>query len=561
MLLLVAWDGASFEIADPLIGAGKMPTLGRLLDGGARCELASTWPAVTYPAWTSFMTAASPGRHGVLDFVRRSGYTLQFVNSTHRHLPTIWRLMGDAGLRVGVYALPATFPPEPINGLQVCGFDTPLGSGGAVHRTHPEALAGELLRRYGRLAIEGIAQNVIGPGWHDRALARMLDDIELRTRIVTDLLSESPFDVFMVHYGESDTVAHQHWHLSDPWSPRYVGSASDTPRGQLLPDSPVEKVYRALDEALARLLAVAGADATVVVLSDHGAGGSSDRVLFWNRWLAEHDWLTFKRSRARVDTAMVVRRTALRLVPESLQARVFSALPEVAARVEGSSRLGGIDWPRSRVFSAELNYFPALWLNLRGRDPEGTVDASDAPRVAADLTADLMAFRDPFDGLPVVEAVHPRESLYDGPYAIHAPDLILELRDPDGYSYAGGQSRGGAESCSLRRMRPREGTGARGTSMAGAHRRTGLWVSAGPRIRPGRYPAGDLPGAGATVLQLAGLATSEPLDGRPWTDMIEGAGRRLEKVRPPPIPDGEMRSDPRTERELAARLRALGYIE
>src|SRR4029078_2757984 len=128
MLLVVAWDGACFDIVDPLAGRGRLPAIAQLLADGSRRGVASTVPAITFPAWTTFATAASPALHGVTDFSVRSGYRLRFLNSTYRALPALWDVESERGGTAGVYALPATYPPDAFRGVMMCGFDTPLGA-------------------------------------------------------------------------------------------------------------------------------------------------------------------------------------------------------------------------------------------------------------------------------------------------------------------------------------------------------------------------------------------------------------------------------------------------
>src|SRR5262249_13567699 len=84
---------------DPLVSAGLLPSLSRLLEEGARRDVRSTVPAVTFPAWTTFATAASPAVHGITDFSVRDGYGLRFVNATYRALPALWNLVTEAGGR------------------------------------------------------------------------------------------------------------------------------------------------------------------------------------------------------------------------------------------------------------------------------------------------------------------------------------------------------------------------------------------------------------------------------------------------------------------------------
>ncbi len=551
MLLVVAWDGASFELLDGWMGSGELPVIADLKRRGAWRRLRSTVPAVTFPAWSSFMTGATPGRHGVTDFtVRRGGdYAVHFVNASYRRLPSIWSMMSSAGQRVGVYAMPATYPAEPLDGIQVCGFDTPLGASGAAGFCHPPELADRLSERYGGLAVGGPPQTRIDEGWHERALRQMRETVRLRTRIVTDLLKEDRFDCFVVHYGESDTASHHFWQFHDSSSPFHRG-------GHTLGSS-LREVYRELDAALGELLDAAGPDAEVMVLSDHGSGGSSDRVVFWNRWLADLGLLGFKDNAAASIPFSAVRKAVMRVLPGSLQPWLFARLRPAAAALESRARFAGIDWSRTRAYSEELNYYPSVWLNLRGRERAGVVSEAEAPGVLDEIATAALELRDPWDGHPVVSRVRRREELFSGPYAHRAPDLVFELAEPAGYSYCAASSRGGRERASLRRLVPAEMTGARGTLMSGTHRAMGMCVLAGARVTPGGFDDAGIEDAGATCLAMAGLEPGQSMDGRVWKEAVRL--RDLAPSEPAPAEDPRPYTD-EEESVVAERLRALGYL-
>jgi predicted AlkP superfamily phosphohydrolase/phosphomutase len=553
MILVVAWDGADLGLVEPWIANGDLPVLAALLERGAVRRLESTRPPVTFPAWTTFLTAATPDRHAVSDFTLRDGYRVRFANASDRRLPTIFARMSAAGLSVGTYAVPGTYPPESLSAFQVPGFDTPFGASPDARTTHPKGLARRLLDRYGTLAVEGPSQARIDDGWHRGALTKMLATIEERTRVFADLLAEETLDCAMIHFIESDTVSHQFRHFCDPGSPRYGESE--------LGDA-MRTVYRALDLALGRLLAVVDEGAHVVLLSDHGSAATSDRAIFWNRWLASTGRLRFKRGPSS-PAGIAAKAAAMRLLPQSLHARVFSALRGAAGRIESGVRFSGIDWSATDVFSEELAYQPAFWLNLAGREPSGRVRAEDAPCVIEGLTRDLLALRDPFDGGKVVRRVWRREELYDGPFRDRLPDVLVDLEQPGGSVYAAGPSRGGRERDVFRRLRADEMTGARGTSMPGSHSFHGLCALAGPRVRPGRYASGTLADAGATVLALAGLAPGAGANGRPWLDCVDVHSIGSRDVSPfnPADPRDALPYSAAEERLVAERLRALGYIE
>jgi len=552
MILVVAWDGADLGSVEPWVASGDLPVLAALLERGAVRRLESTRPPVTFPAWTTFLTAATPDRHGVSDFTLRDGYRVRFANASDRRLPTIFARMSAAGLRVGTYAVPATYPPEPLSGFQVPGFDTPFGASPEARITHPPELGPRLLDRYGTLAIEGPSQARISDGWHRAALAKMLTTIETRTRVFVDLLTERALDCAMIHFIESDTVSHQFRHYCDRDSPRYVDSD--------LRDA-MRTVYRALDRSLGCLLAAAGESAHVVVVSDHGSAATSDRAVFWNRWLADSGRLRFKRSVTSAGSR--AKTAAMRLLPASLHAPLFSALRGAAGRIESAARFAAIDWSETDVFSEELAYQPAFWLNLVGREPEGRVHPREAERVVAELERDLLELRDPFDGRKVVRRVWRREDLYDGPFRERIPDVLVDLERRSGAVYAAASSRGGREREAFRRLRVAEMTGARGTSMPGSHSFYGMCALAGPGVRAGRYATGTLADAGATVLALAGVAPTVGANGRGWADCVEMPEMAASGTVTGDTADA---SEPllysaEEERLVAERLRALGYIE
>ena len=553
MILVVAWDGADLGLIEPWIADGELPEIAALIERGATRSLASTRPPVTFPAWTSFMTAATPDCHGIPDFTIRDGYRVRFANAADRRLPTVFALMTRAGLRVGTYGLPATYPPEPLSAFQIPGFDTPFGVSPAARHGHPADLVARLLARHGSLAVEGPSQARIDAGWHRVALARMLRTIDERTEIFAELVSETEPDCALVHFMESDTVSHQFRQFCDPRSPRY--RLSD------LEDAMLE-VYRALDRALGRLVSSCAAGDTVLLLSDHGSAATSDRAIFWNRWLADSGRLAFERGRAVADAAAALKQMAVRSIPPRMQARLFASLSRVAGRMESATRFAGIDWAQTSVFSEELAYQPSFWLNLRGREPHGVVDREDAPKILHELRRDLLALHDPLDGRSMVRETWLREELYDGAYAARMPDLVAELDWPGGCAYAARSSRAGQEPSVVRRLGAEEMTGARGTSMPGCHSPFGLAVAAGPAIRPGRYPASALEHAGATLLALAGVAPTQEMNGRPWGDCLAPAAlgttapaaERYTAAEPELYSRGE-------EALVGERLRALGYID
>ena len=532
--LVVGLDGATPELLFGGIERGELPVLARLRERAAWGPLRSTLPPMTLPAWSSFLTGRPPDEHGIFDFVRREEGTgrLRRVDSRDRAVPTIPRLLSESGLRVGTFLFPTTWPPEPLSGGQISGFDSPVATRVPAAACAPAGLHGLIHATLGRdLAYADFSELRKGRRWEARATASLLRGISDKERVAGALLrGGEPYDLFAILFGEADTVSHHLWHLADPLSPRH------DPELAVRHGAAVAAVYRRLDAAVGSLLE-AGSWDSVVIASDHGFGGAGDRALHVNAFLAEHGFATFAGGGPGVGG--VARGLAKHLPPSLLQSLLRALPPGAVDRVDERARWGRLDLGRTLAWCDEVDYAPAVRLNVQGRDPGGVVPSrsgGEASReaVVTAIERALLSWRDPFDGGPVVAAVHRREVLYPGPCGDRSPDLVLDLRRPGGYSYTLRASRPGAPT--VVRVPRSQWRGAKGAGMPGSHRRDGIFILTGPGVPPGRRPLG--------IAELL-----------PW--WLESAGVTLDRATPttapaasPPAPDAGALRD---------RLRSLGY--
>ncbi len=499
-----------------------MPHLAGLRRTGSYLHLESTVPSATFPAWTTCVTGVNPGRHGIFDFteVVSGQHTLRFLNARDRKAPALWNILSEAGKRVAVIGVPATYPPEQVNGVMVSGFDSPVCT--CVDRSfvYPPSLYDDV--RDWRFA--DFQETDIGPGWHDRALPKLLEGIAIKEAIALKLLKREPWDFFMVVFGESDTVAHHFWLFHDPQSPRHRAGHEHA----------IRDVYQRLDAAVGSLIKAAGDDVIVAIVSDHGFGGAGTGVLHLNNWLDELGYLEFSRSRSGL-----LKSLAMKGLPGRWRGAAFRRFRNLAAGAESRSRFGGIDWARTRAWSEELNYFPSIRINLKSRDPSGQVDPRDYDAFCDELCRRLEAW-------PPIRKAWRRDDLYHGDHVERAPDIILELALEDGYSYSCLRSRGGP---ALRRIAPEEHLGGKERGMNGNHRPVGvLFLSS-------RSAAGAAHIQDVAPTVLAALDVAAPLmDGTSLLGpVLHGAG--------PDHSDAGRPYEPEQERVVEDRLRALGYLE
>ena len=495
---------------------------------------------MTFPAWSSFLTGLSPGHHGMFDFTQKvpGAYRVRFTNATDRAGATLFDRVGRAGGHVLALGMPATFPPERVPGLLVSGFDAPVSTGTDARASSDPGLYREVAAKVGPWMRPDLDEGARGEGWHERAVAVLQSRIERKTAFTLEALArlrargEAP-ELVCVVFSESDTVQHHFWRDHDPASPRHDPRASAVRRGA------VASVHERLDAACAEIRAAFHPQAACVVVSDHGFGGASSRVLHLNRYLETCGLLHRIPSRrgGLAALARTVRDGALRwLSPGQAQALFRRARP-AAARLESAVRFAGIDWRRTVAFSEDVNTQPGVWLNLSGREAEGSVASDDLERVRRDVIEALLDWKLPGGGRVVARAL-PREEVYEGPYTERAPDVIVELALERGYAHTMVPTPWGESPPALRTLADDELAGGRGRGMNGTHRPEGLFVAAGgfERFRDRDVSIVDVAPALLAAMDVG------------WEDAPVG-GR-------PPRGYGAAE-----EERVRARLRALGYLE
>jgi predicted AlkP superfamily phosphohydrolase/phosphomutase len=477
-LLIVGWDCADPGITADLCERGRLPHLAKIQKRGIRASIASTVPPSSLPAWTTAFTGVGPGRHGLTEYVQKEpgAYRLRLVGSADRRAETLFSLAHRAGLRVACLGVPGTWPPDPELDVCIAGFDSPLSQKAPAEAFVPGFLHEKLLEKHLHWRFGGVDEMAVGPGWHRAARETLLESVEQKTRVAEEVLHSDWFDLFTVVFSEIDTASHHFWAFHDSGSPRH--------RSDPVLEGTLEDVYVALDRALGRLLARLDETAAVLLISDHGAGGASDHVFCLNRWLASQGWLRFKGlSGIPGRLASIAQGFLSRRLPAAFkEALLRGPAAALVMRADALSRFGGLDLPGTRAYSDELPQNPGIWINLRGRDPNGIVTpGAEYEKLRDEIAEKLEAACDPRSGRSLVERVMKREQAFAGSCAGRAPDLLVELASWDGYKLLAAPS-AGRRGGIVRRLTPSELIGSKGVGVSGIHRPRGILAAAGPGL-------------------------------------------------------------------------------
>jgi predicted AlkP superfamily phosphohydrolase/phosphomutase/tetratricopeptide (TPR) repeat protein len=281
-VLLIGWDAADWKVINPLLDQGLMPTLDNFINHGVMGNLATLRPILSPMLWNSIATGKRANKHGIHGFMEPDTQNggIRPVSSTSRKVKAIWNILTQRGFKTHVLGWFAGHPAEPINGISVSDLypyatappDKPWPlPPGAVH---PESLRDTFAEL--RMHPADVTEAAILP-WIPRAaeidqekdkglmsFAKILSENCSIHNTATWILQNEPWDFLAVYYNGIDHFCHGFMHYHPP---RMEGIPEE--RFEIYKDV-VNGAYRFHDMMLETLLDLAGPDATVLLVSDHG---------------------------------------------------------------------------------------------------------------------------------------------------------------------------------------------------------------------------------------------------------------------------------------------------
>lgn len=550
-VIIVGMDGATQTILQPLIKAGKLPTLAKLQEQGVAGPLWSVTPPITPAAWSTFYTGKNPGKHGVYEFLyRRPGtYLKSPVNSSSIRGRKFWEHANDQGRRTCLFNLPLQYPVRAINGILISGLMTPDG---VRDFGSPEGIVDEIEREIGKPYMPSTSV-VYEKGRVGKVLDQFHKTLDYHIKTAKYLLAKERWDIFFGHIMTTDSMQHELWHLLDPTHSAHdaAEAAEHMPR--------IHEIYQKIDRDLLKPIVDAlDDDTTLLVMSDHGFGGI-EHIIYMNMWLLKNGYIKWNNDPWTRAKAVMHR---LGITPKN----IYKAMRAVGyggvrdkvsleARERwlnrGFMNLRRANWSKTKAY-AMGNILGMVYVNLKGREPNGCVEpGAEYEAVRDELITKLMAEKAPATGEPLFEEVRRGEEIYDGTYAKHGPDLICVPKD---WRY---QVFGYQDFVSNKFID-------RYSEMTGHHRPDGILFGMGAAFRKGNWvEEARLLDLAPTILHLIGLPIPSDMDGRVLEELFTDDAWRYPEIQP---------IDPAAEKETATvelsadqqavvmqRLKDLGY--
>jgi predicted AlkP superfamily phosphohydrolase/phosphomutase len=524
---MIGLDAGDRELIETWEQAGLLPGISKLKARGTWASLHTTADILHVSAWPSIFTGTQPDKHGLYHaYVMQPGVQAPVRPRPELcPVPFLWKTLDEHGKRCIVMDAFLTCPLRQFGGTQIVDW------GSWTHFCDstilPESLGAEISTRFGPYPAEDHSKVGMTPppdpqGFRDRLLAA----VTRKTEVARWLMQSREWDFFLCVFGECHPAGHYFWHYYDK---DYVAH----PREPSPLETALRDVYIALDRAIAELVAQAGEETIVCVVSGDGMGPNYSGSHILNPMLERMRLLNDSGPESATPGAQSVKPKAKRdalstlrnLVPKSLRATISRTLLPRSVNEKLSMRwkTAGIAWERTRAFVIENANEGYIRLNLAGREPQGIVrTGAEYDQLCDLLCATTDAMTNPQTGRRAALAVHKTDDVFTGPCRSHMPDVIITW-DPEALITTE------LLTASHGLVRSANPGYAVSPYYTGNHRPNAFVVASGPGIGSGQTMEGcSILDLAPTLLAHFGIAPGAHMDGTVLTEWVPNA--RLDRA-------------------------------
>ena len=519
-VIAVCIEVAGPEQLERWLDAGWMPNLARVRDQGAWCALRSVSDISSGSIWPSFSTGVMPSRHGqFFTHMQLQSGSYRVVKKYADDLPRepFWAFLGRAGKRSALIDVPQSRPVTGFNGVHVAGW------GGEYpawpQSSEPPALMPEILRRFGRHPLAEQYRLVGKPdseAAYEALRGDLLQGARSKAALSRWILGREPFDLFLTVFAESHWAMHLLWDMVDQQHPEHELRLAERYAATF------REIFSVIDDFIGEARAARPESALVVfslsgmganysgwhvvpeVLARLGLGPSSGRNHAAARWSPMRRWGPWTMRAIENLASPKLIKTAKAAVPGRLWDRWTRRLIFAAS-----------GWRDSRAFWLPNDYSGAIRINLKGREPNGSVkpgaEYESVCREIADAMLELINIDT--DRPAVREVVRVRDA-FPGERVDDLPDVLVVWASD-------------APIRGVRSVRVGEVRGDSPERRTGAHRPDGFFAAAGAGFAPGAVCEGArIVDIAPTFLHVLGVEPPGDWDGQVLSPLLTAGSNR-----------------------------------
>lgn len=541
-VVAIGLDAADPQLIEQWLSQGHLPNISQIHQEGAYSRLHNSVNyhhdsaefSSTEPLWVMMATGCLPDKTGFWDTVTydpatyRVGCDAVYGGYDYQEYKPFYALGSD--YRVAAFDVPVTRVCPGVEGVQITGW-------GGHHpfypsESQPADLLPQVIEQYGT---NPVYRKDNGIWWDQNYFQWVTKSVEssvaTRAKICCDLLNDGPWDLFFTGFGETHTLGHDLYNLSQPDHPLYEYTNKMDTVGD-----PMLQGFQQVDRAVGKIVAAAPENAHIVLFAVHGMGANHTDLLSM-MLLPEVMYRINFPGKAALGLGDL-NQPAPPIITRNIRGG-WSA--EVWRQVYEANPLKKFweTWTHKRFLhgnkngllspypllndNVELGWMPALWysplwstmkafalpayadghirINLQGRDRDGIVKPEEYDALCKEITDTLYGLRDGRSGeLLVKKVIRTRKSALDTDPKLPDPDLVV-VWHPIATDLV--------DSPDIGRIGPIT------YNRPGGHREHGFLMIKGPRIKPqSSFAPGRAVDVGATILDLMGADIPEYFDGK-----------------------------------------------
>lgn len=273
-MLLIGWGSADWKVIDPLIEAGALPNLQKLLKEGTKASLGGFDPPILPAAWTTLATSRTVTNHGVHSFTKVKEDAVVPISSNDRKAKALWNVLSDYDLKTHQIGFWGSYPAAPINGISVTDiypyFDKNTLPEQAVFPNNQKDRFANLLVAPSQITdaqLNSFISAELSSDEYEEYLEKIkvfiasVNSIQAATK---DILQNEEWDCVSVFYNRLSNLTFQ-------FMPFHIDENPDVSQELKNAFSQVlGNAYKYLDTLLGELLELAGEELTVMLVSQGG---------------------------------------------------------------------------------------------------------------------------------------------------------------------------------------------------------------------------------------------------------------------------------------------------
>lgn len=484
---MIGVDGADWGYLNYGLEKGKLPTIQKLMKEGTHGRLKAVIPPISLVSWLSFASGQNPGRIGHYGYIKKveNSYKteIKFIGAYSR-IKIFWQRLNKKKIKVGIVNLPYLYPPIKTDKFMVSFSETWRSKSWdalkGADTCFPKELGVEVVKKLGKLDYE-VTYSYFDES-ADKRIEKSITYLKNRSKLNKFLLKKygSEIDFFMTVFNP-DRIHH------------FITDKEKT-----------LKYYIELDKEIKSLIKNFKPDDTFMV-SDHGEGPVK-KEFYVNEFLMKNNLLKLKKKGSFLNTigfnleniqkvlsVFKLDSILIRILPRNIiENHIKKKIPSKNLRILDAE----IDWKRTTAFSLD-NSGGGIFLNVKGREPEGIVEKKDYEKTMEDIITRLKNLKDPETGKKLRVDAFKKSEVYHGEFIGEAPDVVYSIEDWD---YIPKTALSGKVF-----KNPRD---------PGNHKQYGVFIASGKDIKSGEIKNAEFIDIAPTILKMYGIKKPEDMDGK-----------------------------------------------